>query len=234
MNRLKTGLSLLALAAMTAQASAGDLCDENAAAALKTAAVQQELMVAGLTCGAIAQYNRFVLSYRPELQASDADLMNYFRNRDGSEAGYDSYKTKVANLSSARSSAYGSRYCQQIARDFAASFRQGETLKDFVAGERLLIAVPESCAVKYDMPEVAVAGVPSYALPASPYGAAPVPVAPVAYNNPPPASRAPQSSPDQGWDDGYSAYGPPPGWLPPRQARRWDWYGHSAYNGYND
>ena len=171
---------------------------------------------------------------KAEQTISDADLMSYFRNRDGSEAGYDSYKTKVANLSSARSSAYGSRYCQQIARDFAASFRQGQTLKDFVAGERLLIAVPESCAVKYDLPEVAVAGVPSYTLPASPYGAAPVPVAPVAYNNPPPASRAPQRSPDQGWDGGYSAYGPPPGWLPPRQARRWDWYGHSAYNGYND
>jgi hypothetical protein len=231
MNRLKTGLSLLALAAMTAQASAGDLCDVNAAAALKTAAVQQELMVAGLTCGAIAQYNRFVLSYRPELQASDADLMSYFRNRDGSEAGYDSYKTKLANLSSARSSAYGSRYCQEIVRDFAAASRQGQTLKDFVAGEHLLIATPEACAVKYDMPEVAVAGVPAYALPASPYGA---PVARAAYSNPPPLSRAPQSAPGQGWDDGYSAYGPPPGWLPPQRAWRGDWYGRGAYNDYGD
>ena len=240
MNRLKTGLSFLALAAMTAQASAADLCDVNAAAALKTAAVQQEFMVAGLTCGATAQYNRFVLSYRPELQQSDADLMNYFRTRDGSEAGYDSYKTKVANLSAARSSASGSRYCQEIARDFAAAARQGQTLKDFVAGERLLIAMPEACAVKYDLPEVAVAGVPSYALPASPYGAfpaspygaAPAPVSRAAYNNPPP--RAQQSQPAQDWDDGYSAYGPPPGWLPPRRARRGDWDGRPVYNGYDD
>ena len=43
-----------------------------------------------------------------------------------------------------------------IARDFAAA--EGRPLKDFIAGERLLIAAPEACAVKYDMPEVAVAG----------------------------------------------------------------------------
>ena len=45
--------------------------------------VQQELMVAGLTCHASDAYNRFVLAYRPELQKSDADLKSYFMRRGG-------------------------------------------------------------------------------------------------------------------------------------------------------
>jgi hypothetical protein len=230
MNKLRTGLSFLALIAMTAEAAAADLCDAGSAAALKTAAVQQELMVAGLTCNATDAYNRFVLSYRPELQKSDADLMRYFRTRDGNEEGYDSYKTKLANLAAYRSAADGARYCQATRRDFAAA-TQSQTLEDFITRDRLLIAAPEVCAVKYDVPDVAVAGVPSYQLPAAPYGA--VPVARAAYNDqPPPPAYTRRSRQDQDWDDGPSAYGPPPGWLPPRRVPRWDWYGRSAYNNY--
>src|SRR5258708_1265584 len=62
MKNLKTAISLLALAAMTAQASAADLCNPASAAALKTAAIQQELMVAGFTSGAADTYNPFVLA----------------------------------------------------------------------------------------------------------------------------------------------------------------------------
>jgi hypothetical protein len=197
MNRWKTGLSFLALVAMTAEASAADLCDPGAAAAIKTAAVQQELMVAGFTCGAMAQYNRFVLAYQPELQKSDADLMSYFRHRDGRVAGYDSYKTKVANLAASRSAAEGGRYCQAMDRAFADA--QGQTLKQFVASENLLIAMPEACGVKYDMPEMAG---PSYQVPATPYGAG----SRQAYNDPPPP-RAQQSQPDQERDGRSSYYG---------------------------
>jgi hypothetical protein len=239
MSKLRTGVCLLALIAMGGQVQAAELCDLGSASALKTAAVQQELMVAGLTCNATAQYNNFVIAYRTELQLSDAALMNYFRSRDGNEAGYDTYKTKLANLSASRSAAEGAHYCQAINRDFAAA-GHGQTLKDFVAGERLLIAAPEACAVKFDMPDVAVAG-PSYALPATPYGAArpqPVNAGRQAAKPEPRRSRA-----DEDWSDGDYApsygpsygrgYGPPPGWLPPpRPARRRDWYGRSASNGY--
>jgi hypothetical protein len=169
MKRLKWGISLLSLMAMTAQASAAMVCDQASAAALKTAAVQQELMVAGLTCHAGEAYNRFVLADRPQLQKSDADLMAYFKTRDGNEAGYDSYKTKLANLAASKSSAEGSRFCSDAARAFRAS--QGASLEDFVAAHRLLIAAPEACAVKYDRVEEAAVTGPSYALPAAPYGA---------------------------------------------------------------
>jgi hypothetical protein len=152
----KKGLSFTALIAMTAQGHAADLCDPVASAALKTAAVQQELMVAGLTCGAARQYNRFVIAHQMELRQSDANLMAYFKKRDhGSEAGYDSYKTKAANLSAYRSARDGALYCRAIARDFRAA--EHSNLMDFTAGARLLIPAPDACAVKYDRPEMASA-----------------------------------------------------------------------------
>ncbi len=153
---LKKGLFFAALIAMTAQGNAADLCDPVASAALKTAAVQQELMVAGLTCSAARQYNRFVIAHLLELRQSDANLMAYFKNRDhGREAGYDSYKTKAANLSAYRSGSDGALYCRAIARDFRAA--EHSNLMDFIAGTHLLISVPDACAVKYDRAEMASA-----------------------------------------------------------------------------
>jgi hypothetical protein len=160
MRFLKKSLSFTALLAMTAQGYAADLCDPVASAALKTAAIQQELMVAGFTCNAGPQYNHFVTLHRRELQKSDADLMAYFKKRDhGKEAGYDSYKTKAANLSANRSASDGALYCQAIDRDF--DIADHSTLDDFIAGEHLLISVPDACAVKYDRPETAAADAPS-------------------------------------------------------------------------
>jgi hypothetical protein len=211
MTRLKTALSLATLLAMTAQASAAALCDQNAAAALKTAVVQQELMVAGLTCGDISAYNRFVRDYQPGLQKSDADLMAWFRNRDGSEVGYDSYKTKLANLAAGKSGANTARFCASANRAFSSAAAKGQTLENFINADRLLIAAPESCALKYDIADVAVAGVPSHDMPAAPFGvpesgAAPLPVR--TYRTP--ALRAPDP-------DRRQAYNDLP--LPPRHAR---------------
>jgi hypothetical protein len=178
MSKLKTGISLLALFAMTSPGFAADLCNPGASAALKTAVIQQQLMVAGFTCGAMDQYNHFVLAHQAELRKSDAELMAYFRGRDhGREAGYDSYKTKAANLSASRSASEGGRYCDNTAREFAAA-EQSRSLRDFVAGEHLLIAAPEACAIKYDMVDVAEA--PSYD-----------------------AGRVQTAAPDRDRDDGY-------------------------------
>jgi len=155
----KKGLSFTALLAMTAPGHAADLCDPVSSAALKTAAVQQELMVAGLTCGAARRYNRFVIAHQLQLRQSDANLMAYFKKRDhGSEAGYDSYKTKAANLSASRSGRDGALYCRAIARDFDAA--EHSNLMDFVAGARLVIAAPDACAVAYDRAKLASAHAP--------------------------------------------------------------------------
>ena len=257
MKQIRLGISFLALIAMTAEASAAAVCDQGSSAALKTAAVQQELMVAGLTCHADAAYNRFVLADQPQLQISDADLMAYFRNRDGSEAGYDSYKTKLANLAANKSSAPGNSFCAAAARAFQAS--QGVPLKDFIAGQHLLIGAPESCAVKYDMAEEAAVAGPAYALPAAPFGAPASPPPQTvrryadldqrqAYNAPDAAARR-QPDPDPDQRQAYNAPAPqsqrvrqqqqeylnegwvygPYGWVPPRPVRRRSWY-----DGYDD
>jgi len=83
-------VSMLITPAFAACTSAGD------ALALKTAAVQQELMVAAFTCGDTDGYNRFVTAYQRDLQDSDAALLAYFQ-RTGSTADYHSYKTSLAN-----------------------------------------------------------------------------------------------------------------------------------------
>jgi hypothetical protein len=85
-----------ALSMLATQAWAAGCTGERDALALKTAAVQQELMVAAFTCGDTDGYNRFVTSYQPDLQASDAILLAYFQ-RTGSTADYHTYKTSLAN-----------------------------------------------------------------------------------------------------------------------------------------
>src|ERR1043166_8350627 len=103
--------ALAALIGMTGQLAAAPLCaTERDMAAFRTAAVQQQLMVAGLTCNDMNAYNRFVISYRRELQQSDSDLKRFFI-RQGSEAAYDTYKTKLANLSSLSNIANSAAYC---------------------------------------------------------------------------------------------------------------------------
>jgi phosphate-selective porin len=70
--------------------------------ALRTAATQQRLMVAALSCGESQSYNAFVRAYQKELQASDKALQNYFRrvNAKTGTADYHAYKTRLANASS--------------------------------------------------------------------------------------------------------------------------------------
>jgi len=73
-------------------------------AALRAAALQQQLMVAALTCGDVDAYNGFVMSHRGELQKSDEALMNFFVRRDAQKGvdDYNAYKTRLANDSSLR------------------------------------------------------------------------------------------------------------------------------------
>lgn len=90
-----TAATAAAFSMLATQAWAGCTGAQDALA-LKTAAVQQELMVAAFTCGDTDGYNRFVTAYQPDLQASDAILLAYFQ-RTGSTADYHSYKTSLAN-----------------------------------------------------------------------------------------------------------------------------------------
>jgi hypothetical protein len=197
MHFLKAGVVALisvSLFGAGAQAATSFCTTPEELAALRTAALQQELMVAGFTCQAADDYNRFVLAYRPELQRSDADLKAYFVQRGGAhgEADYDTFKTKLANLSSLSDIANASGYCANTRAAFDMAMRNRQSLASFVADQRLLIALPEQqlCVAAPARPivaaaepapaqpfrfaavaPVAVAGMPPHNPPASPYGA---------------------------------------------------------------
>ena len=99
------GSAALLISILSDDARAAAICARpEDAAAVHTAAVQQEMMVAAFTCHDVSSYNRFVLSHQHELQESDKALMNFFLQGDADtgEASYDLYKTELANASSLR------------------------------------------------------------------------------------------------------------------------------------
>ena len=166
-------------------------------AAFRTAAVAQQLMVAALTCKDVEAYNRFVLAYRPELQKSDADLKAYFV-RGGSEAAYDTFKTKLANLSSLSDIANGPAYCSNAAAAFDMARKNRQSLDSFVADQRLMIALPQQtlCTAPKPVEIEAAAAKPA---PVRLAEAKAVPVNLTAAKSAPPvklAAAAPQTAPD--------------------------------------
>ncbi|HET7083989.1 MAG TPA: hypothetical protein VFI23_04405 [Rhizomicrobium sp.] len=104
------------------------------AMALKTAAVQQQLMVAAFMCHDTNAYNRFVHAYQTDLQESDASLKSYFVHRLGrrSEAAYDTYKTKVANLSALSQAKNSGAFCGAADHLFAEAQESRVSLSSFV------------------------------------------------------------------------------------------------------
>ncbi|MGZ6009957.1 MAG: hypothetical protein ACXWLO_11785 [Rhizomicrobium sp.] len=98
--------------------------NNDAMTALKVAAMQQELMVAALTCHEVARYNHFVLSRQPELIDSDNRLKAYFVQRSGSEAGYHTFKSELANASSLRSVRAADLFCARADSEFDLADRQ--------------------------------------------------------------------------------------------------------------
>jgi hypothetical protein len=135
---LKTGATALMLACMSgnAWAAAAGCARTNDLSAVKTAAVQQRLMVAALSCDAIVLYNKFVTSYQKELQASDRTLESFFRRlngRTGTED-YHAFKTRLANASSMQSIGNITTYCASAKEVFAAALDSTKpSLANFVS-----------------------------------------------------------------------------------------------------
>src|SRR5215469_7484147 len=135
---LKTTSASIALLALTVTmadpALAAGCASPAEAAALKTAVMQQELMVAALQCHEAGAYNRFVIAYRPELQESDAALKAFFVRRGGEhgEAGYDTFKTKAANLSALEQARDSRAFCADAHALFEAAMANRGSLMSFV------------------------------------------------------------------------------------------------------
>ena len=115
--------------------------------AVRVAAIQQELMVAALTCHEVSRYNAFQTGYGPELRSSDAALMRMFRRLYGGhrgEAQYHAFKTKLANDSEMRSIHDNPGYCQEAGTMFTTALAgERPTLAAFA---RNLTVIPEGPA----------------------------------------------------------------------------------------
>jgi hypothetical protein len=160
MKAIKLPVAALAMFAMTGQsigAFAAECARPQEAMALKTAAVQQELMVAALTCNDAGAYNSFVLSHRRELQESDAALQSYFHrtSRSGDDR-YNAYKTALANNSSLASLHGQGAFCATANAAFGDAY-YARSLASFIAaqpaGEEARYAVCED-----SQPEMVMGG----------------------------------------------------------------------------
>jgi hypothetical protein len=204
---LKTRCATIALFALglplANPALAADCAGPVDAAALKTAVMQQELMVAALQCHETGAYNRFVTTYQGELQSSDAALKAFFVRRGGEhgESGYDTFKTKAANLSALEQARDARAFCADAHALFTAALSHQGSLMSFVdaragatnVGNICVVSRPVALPIKaevkpvpaapiriaYTRPaDVAVAGVPAFNEPAIPYRHADAPPPP--------------------------------------------------------
>jgi hypothetical protein len=121
--------------------------------AIQVAAVQQELMVAALTCNEIEHFNAFQTGFAPELRVWDARLMKMFQRLFGYRQGqgeYHAFKTRLANNSSIRSIRNNPDFCHEAGQVFAAALvSQKPTLEAFVAGIPVIDQGPvDSCEVR--------------------------------------------------------------------------------------
>jgi hypothetical protein len=107
--------------------------------ALRTAAMQQRLMVAALSCGESQSYNNFVRSYQTELQASDKNLQAYFRRVNGKTgtADYHAYKTRLANTSSMAVINDMTGYCANAKASFEQALGSKPALAVFISDQSI-------------------------------------------------------------------------------------------------
>ena len=127
---LRVSVASLTLLGLTGQAFAGSCANREDRMAMRVAALQQELMVAALTCHETPLYNAFVISYRGELQASDDALKSYFQHTAGISE-YHAFKTRLANQDSMRS-IHDGNYCYEAGAAFEAA-RDARSLWSLVA-----------------------------------------------------------------------------------------------------
>ena len=134
----KGGALVLAAVVSTGQAFAGasQCAGADDVYALRAAALQQRLMVAGLNCRVPDRYNKFVQAYRKDLQAADVRLQQFFRRLNGrtGEADYHTFKTRLANTSANQSDDDRKGYCANAEATFADALNgKSKPLRVFVS-----------------------------------------------------------------------------------------------------
>jgi hypothetical protein len=152
--RSRAGVGAIALAMVTAATGAigAPRCaSSDEVTAIQAAAIQQQLMVAALTCNQVEHFNAFQTSYGKELRRSDAALQRMFHRlyAGRGEAEYHAFKTRLANNSSIRSIHDNPGYCRDAGMVFdAALIPDKPTLASFVSGIEVIEQGPiDSCAM---------------------------------------------------------------------------------------
>jgi hypothetical protein len=137
---VKTGALALMLTSMAGNvfAATQTCAHPDEMSAIKTAAIQQRLMVAALSCQATQDYNHFVQSHQKELQTSDHNLQNFFirmHGKTGTEE-YHAFKTRMANASSMDSIRDFTGYCASAKQMFdEAAGNSNMTLAAFISSK---------------------------------------------------------------------------------------------------
>ena len=177
-----------AVATATAGFAAPKCATQADVTAIQAAAVQQELMVAALTCNDVTNFNAFQTSFSSELRSSDQRLMSMFRRLYGARRGsaeYHAFKTRLANSSSMRSIHDNASYCRETQTVFAAALApEKPALSDFVSGVAVHEDSPvDSCEIRVATGLAGLKGAPGVTPKPNPLRMAaltPAPVAPAA------------------------------------------------------
>ena len=133
-------LALFSVAAMPADAKhlhPTHCASSTEVTAIAATSIQQELMVAALTCNQVPNFNAFQTSFGPELRASDRSLLRMFQRLYGARgsAEYHGFKTRLANDSEIRSIHGNSDFCTAASLVFSAALASNKpSLSDFVSG----------------------------------------------------------------------------------------------------
>ncbi len=171
---LRLAGAFMAMAGMTATtaAEAANCASARDVQAIQVAAVYQELTAAALTCGpaAVANYNRFVISFRAELRRSDNTLLAMFKRTHGSTKGareYDSFKTRAIANAERRRIKPGAHegFCNTVQVVFDAALAPDKPLlEDFVSGVPVHEKNPlDSCEIQVAMNLTGVQAAPDIA-----------------------------------------------------------------------
>jgi hypothetical protein len=169
--RFVAGVCLLALtlastgvaeAARRAVRSASNCAEPTEITAIQVTAVQQQLMVAALSCDPtgtpdvdkqfVSKFNQFQIAYGPEIRKSDAAMLRMFKRLYGQRKGddeYNAFKTRAASHSEMRRIHGFSDFCKAADLVFAAALTPDKpTLADFVSGVTVEETSPvNSCAI---------------------------------------------------------------------------------------
>lgn len=154
----KAGVCVLAIATagspVQAKGAKSQCAKDNEVVAIQATAVQQQLMVAALTCSEVANFNAFQTGYNKELRVADGALLKMFKRFYGKrgEAEYHAFKTRVANNAEMRSIHDNQGYCATAHTIFTSMSSDHPVFDNFVAA----IPVSESSPVNACHMSVAV------------------------------------------------------------------------------